>query len=363
MPPHLFTDISSHGFGHLAQAAPVLNALHARLPELRLTLRCALPEENLRARIHAPFELLPGSSDFGFAMQDAVRIDHAASAQRYRVFHADWANKVEKERRLFAALRPGLVLTDAAYLPLAGAAQAGIRSVSMCSLNWGGLFAHFYGQESWAGPILDEILAAYRAAECFLRLTPAMPMPELPRTRALAPVAALGRCRRAELCTNLGVAAEKRIVLVAYGGFDCDLHAERWPQTSGLFWLTPQAWGLQREDMGCIEHARLRFTDLLTSVDAVLTKPGYGVFTEAACNGAPVLYQRRDNWPEQDCLIEWLQQHARCREVDKACLLAGHIGRLLSEMLAAPPPPRPQPDGAEEAAELLAGWLEPPAQR
>ena len=93
MHPHLFTDISSHGFGHLAQAAPVLNALQTRLPELRLTIRCALPEEKLRSRIHGAFELIPGSSDFGFAMLDAVRIDHATSAQRYRDFHTDWPTR------------------------------------------------------------------------------------------------------------------------------------------------------------------------------------------------------------------------------------------------------------------------------
>ena len=362
MHPHLFTDISSHGFGHLAQAAPVLNALQTRLPELRLTIRCALPEEKLRSRIHGAFELIPGSSDFGFAMLDAVRIDYATSAQRYRDFHADWANKVEKERRLFAALRPDLVLTDVAYLPLAGAARAGIRSVSMCSLNWGGLFAHYYEQESWAGPILDEILAAYRSVECFLRLMPAMPMPELPRTRALAPVAALGTRRRAELCERLGVAVKKCIVLVAYGGFDCDLQAARWPQTPGLCWLIPQAWGLQRADMRSIESCGLPFTDLLASVDAVLTKPGYGTFTEATCNGTPVLYQRRDNWPEQDCLIDWLAQHGRCREVDPACFLDGRIERLLSEVLAETPPARPLPEGAAEAAELLVDWLKPQAE-
>ena len=55
------------------------------------------------------------------------------------------------------------------------------------------LFAHFFGREPWAGPIHAEILAAYRAAECFLRLTPAMAMPDLSNTRAVAPVAARAR--------------------------------------------------------------------------------------------------------------------------------------------------------------------------
>ena len=354
-PFHLFADISSHGFGHLAQVAPVLNALRVRIPDLHLTLRCALPEEKLRLRIQGEFDLIAGSSDFGFAMIDAVRIDHAASAQRYRDFHADWPFRVEKESCFLANLRPDLVLTDVAYLPLAGAARAEIRSVSMCSLNWAGLFAHFYGQESWAGAILEEILAAYRSADCFLRLTPAMTMPELPKTRSVAPVAAIGTPRRAALCHHLGCGEDARIVLVAYGGFDCDLQAERWTQIPGVFWLIPQAWALKRDDMRFIEPVGLPFTDLLASVDAVLTKPGYGTFTEAACNGVPVLYQRRDNWPEQDCLIDWLKQNNRCCEVDAACFVDRNIHFLLDGLLKQKAPCRPAPCGAVEVAELLTG--------
>ena len=45
---HLFVDISSHGFGHLAQVAPILTALRAQLPALQLTIRCGLPEAKAR---------------------------------------------------------------------------------------------------------------------------------------------------------------------------------------------------------------------------------------------------------------------------------------------------------------------------
>ena len=43
MAAHLFIDISSHGFGHLAQVAPVVGALIGQRPDLRLTLRTGLP--------------------------------------------------------------------------------------------------------------------------------------------------------------------------------------------------------------------------------------------------------------------------------------------------------------------------------
>ena len=59
---HLFVDISSHGFGHLAITAPVLNALGGLLPGLRLTIRSGVPPAKLRERIEVPFELITAAS-------------------------------------------------------------------------------------------------------------------------------------------------------------------------------------------------------------------------------------------------------------------------------------------------------------
>ena len=355
--PHLFVDISSHGFGHLAQVAPILSELAKVLPKLRLTIRCGLPLDKLRARIHADFTHIAGRSDFGFVMFDAVSIDLAATAQAYRTQHADWAQRVAAEAQQLKTLAPDLVLTDVAYLPLAGAAQAGITALSMCSLNWADLFAHFFLHEPWAKSIYAEILAAYRSADLCLRLTPAMPMPALPKQRAIAPVAALGRDRRAELRTKLACPPDEKLVLIAFGGFDKDLGAEHWPQNPGVRWLIPASWPIARPDMTPIEALGLPVTDLLRSVDAVLTKPGYGTFTEAACNGMPVLYVRRENWPEQDCLIDWLRHNARCEEISETKLKNGDLRAALTVLWQHPTPDTPHPDGAAEAASIIAGRL------
>jgi hypothetical protein len=301
---------------------------------------------------------MTGRSDFGFVMLDAVSIDLAATAQAYRTQHADWPQRVADEAALLDAVKPDLVLTDVAYLPLAGAARAGIPSLSMCSLNWADMFGHFFASEPWAADIHRQILAAYGSAEFFLRLTPAMTMSDLPRLHTIAPVAALGQDRRAELHTRLACPPEHKIVLIAFGGFDKDLNADRWPHVEGLRWLIPESWPIRRHDMSALETLGLPFTDLLRSVDAVLTKPGYGTFTEAACNGTPVLYLRREDWPEQDCLIEWLKVNARCREVSEPALMAGNLHAEMRALWQQPVPSLPEPTGAAEAAAFIAARLE-----
>ena len=358
MTSHLFVDISSHGFGHLAQVAPILNELSHRRPGVRLTVRSGLPLEKLLSRIQCDFTHRSGRSDFGFVMLDAVRIDLAATAAAYRAQHANWEQRVAAEAGLLRRIKPDLVLTDVAYLPLAAAAQAGIPSLSMCSLNWADLFAHFFGHQPWAKPIHNEMLAAYCAADCFLRLTPAMPMSDLARTRSIAPVAAIGHDRRDALLAQLSCPPGKKLVLVAFGGFTKDLSAERWPRMEGVHYLVPQSWAISRDDMTATEPLDLPFTDLLRSVDAVLTKPGYGTFTEAACNGTAVVFMRRDDWPEQDCLIEWLTLNARCLEISEAALMSGDWSAALDELWQQSLPARPRLDGVCEAANLLVELLD-----
>lgn len=343
---HLFVDISSHGFGHLAITAPVLNALAGIEPNLRLTLRSSLPEAKLRQRIHAPFELYRGSTDFGYVMIDATRIDRGASAAAYRSAHTGWERRVRSEAELLSGLHPDLVLTNVSYLPLAGAALAGIPAMSLCSLNWADLFEHFFANEDWAEPIHAQMLSAYRSAQRFLRVTPGMPMVQLDNIQPIGPIAALGQRH------DLGLSGDKA-VLVAMGGIAHHLPVDRWPRLPGVRWLVAADWKCEHPDAIAFESFGLGFTDLLRSVDAVITKPGYGTFTEAACNGTPVLYQRREDWPEQDCLIDWLTQHGRCREVGEEDLRRGDLETALAQLWESPTLPPPFPDGARQAAELI----------
>jgi len=351
--PHLVVYISGHGFGHIAQTGPVLDALRQLQPALRLTVVSGAPEFKLRQRIGGDFVLVPRAADFGFVMSDAFRIDRAASAAAYLDFHAGWEERVAAEADFLQGLDADLLLSNVAYLPLAAAERLGLPAYAMSSLNWADLFAHEFAGETWAPPLHGQMLAAYRSALSFFRLAPAMAMPDLPQGRTVDPVARLGTRQDGLLRQVLGVGQGTRLVLAALGGIATRLPAQTWPAQPDLHWLVPAAWGVARPDMSAFEPLGWDFADLLASVDAVVGKPGYGTFAEAACNGTPMLYARRPDWPEQEALIPWLQAHAVCREVEESALQAGDLGADLAALWQQPVPPRPQPRGALLVAACL----------
>ncbi len=135
-PPHLLACISGHGYGHLAQTAPVLNALRRRLPDLLLSVRSALPLPLLRARIDGPFQYLRDGSDTGMAMSSALEVKVQESAEAYQRLHRDWGLTVMREAQTLREFGADFVLANIGYLPLAGARRAGIPCAAMSSLNW-----------------------------------------------------------------------------------------------------------------------------------------------------------------------------------------------------------------------------------
>lgn len=351
--PHLLVDISAHGYGHVSQTSAVVNALANLLPQLQVTVRTATPYAFLKQRFQCEFRHILAAFDFGMKMANAVDVKIAESDAAYREFHADWALKVEREARVIGEIKPDLLLANIPYLTLAAAHQAKVPAVGMCCLHWADIYQHYCGEDSVSQGIHAQMMAAYNRADYFLQVQPAMAMPGLNNKRSINPIARLGRAQRCHIAANSNQVEGDKLVMVAMGGMEFRLPMQDWPVINGVKFIVPQEWKIKREDVMSFESLKLPFTDVLASCDAVITKPGYGTFTEAASNGVPVLYVTRRDWPEEPYLVQWLRQNTSCMEVERSSLLRGEIEDLLHQLWAQPLPSRPQATGASEAANFL----------
>ena len=362
-PPHLVVSISGHGFGHVAQTAPVLNALHQLMPQLRITVRSAVAAGHLRSRIQVPFTHLQSCGDIGMVMSSALDVCVEDSRAAYQKFHTDWDKRVAEEARILRELKAGFVLSNVGYLPLAGARLAGIPNAALCSLNWEDIYRHYCGDDAVAA----QIQACYAEADAFLRTTPGMAMHSLANLITVAPIAAVGTNRRDELNDSMKLSPGEKLVLISMGGIASRLPIECWPRIAGVRYLVQESWQANHPDAIVLESlqtknfcpgTRMDFGDLLASSDALICKPGYGSFVEATCSGVPVLYVNRPDWPESPALIEWLQQQYMCREVSRLALEQGRIEEELKEIWNAYRPKPVVPTGAQQVAEWLAEKLD-----
>lgn len=357
MPPHLLVVITPHGLGHATLAATVVNALGRRLPELRLTVQSSLPRAKLEQRFTMPFDHVEETPDFGMIQSEATAVRVEETAAAYAALHVDFAAVVAAEGERMARLGVDAVFTSISYVALAAAQARGIPAIGLSPLNWADLYRHYCGDRPEAGRIVDEMLTAYHQARVILRPEPSMPMDALENTRLIGPVARRGRDRRGELAARLGLSPEHRVGLIAFGGYEVSLPYQDWPRHPAWHWIVPVPVAHGRGDMTVWSILDMPFIDLMRSVDLALTKPGYGMFSEAGVNGTPVLYVARPDWPEAPYLVEWLESRGRCLEMSFEGLAEGALWGQLQTLFSFPDRPLVEPTGVEEAVGTLLARL------
>jgi hypothetical protein len=277
----LYVAISSHGFGHLAQTAPVVQALRRRLPGLRVMLRTGVPEKVVGRYLRHPFRLFAEPADPGMCMTGALGVDTGESHRAYLTFHREWEARVEGEVARLRELGPELVLSNVPYLVLEAASRAGIPSVAMCSLNWADIFAWCCRGMPGTEDILRTMEQAYNSADCFLQPEPSMDMPGLKNRRPVGPVARIGRDRAEELRKRLGLSGGRRIVLAMFGGVSSTMERTIWPRLSGITWLVPGKAQEGRPDVAAVESIGIPYID----GTGALPRPRVTAFPCCICPG------------------------------------------------------------------------------
>jgi len=355
--PHLLLAISGHGYGHLSQCAPVINALWRRCPELRLTVCGSLPHAVVAARLEREFSYRQAELDPVLRMFSAWEVDVPASMQVYAEFHRNRAAGLQQDLALLRESRPDLVLADIPWRILLAAQQARVPAIGLCSLNWAAVYMAYAADSRNSAAIVEEMLSGYRAARVFLAPAPALPMPELENCRAIGPIARAGTCRTAELQQRTGLPSGTRYVLVAMGGIATRLPLANWPRMAGVAWVFAGPEASSRDDIVPLDRLSMPFIDVLASSAAVLTKPGYGTYAEAVCNGIPVLTVARPDWPETRYLNDWARGHGRIAEITRAQLEQGEFADVLEQLWRQPVQPAPAAAGAQQAADIIQACL------
>jgi hypothetical protein len=354
--PHLVLDLSGHGYGHAAMSVPVLNAISRRRPRLKLTIRTTVPVQWLTDRIAGRFDVVQQQSDFGMMMANARTVLPEETLATYNCIHANWPARITAATEELAAIKPTLVVSNISYLSLAAAKHLGFPSIAFGSLNWADIFHHYCSHLPGSEKVWTEMVESYAAAEKFLQTTPCMPMPSIHNGYGVGPVAEMGFDRKPELRRRLNL-GEEILVLIAVRGMPKEFSLWNWPRLSGMRVILGPGQNFTHPDVICSAVLGVHFLDLVRSCDVLITKPGYGLITEAACNGTPVLLLPWKDWPETVGLTDWLSQHGRMLRLSDEKLSAGDFATEVHRVLALPTPPRPLPTGVSQIAEIIEAHL------
>jgi L-arabinokinase len=360
--------VSGHGFGHASRAIEVIHALLRARPEAHIVVKTAAPARLFARTLDGRCELVNLQCDAGMVQIDSLNVDTAASIRQ----------AVEFQQRV-----PALIATEAAYLrasgarvavgdipPFAAAAarSAGIPSVAIGNFTWDWIYESYRDQA--ALHLASEIRALYRLTTIALRLPMSGGFAGLDSiTHDIPFIARHSRRTQDDVRRALGLPPRGEgtpLVLVSFGGYgvagldtavlgtltdytiattDSPVSDNAIKPATGLLYISEQ----QLYDDG------LRYEDLVRGCDVVVTKPGYGIISEAIANGAALLYTSRGHFVEYDVLVGEMPRYLRAQFIEQGDLLMGNWEPALKTLLGKPAPPeKPALNGADvAAAEIL----------
>jgi hypothetical protein len=97
------------------------------------------------------------------------------------------------------------------------------------------------------------------------------------------------------------------------------------------------------------------FSDMLASVDAVISKPGYGILSDCVVNGKPLIYADRSDFLEYPILVAAVQKYLKHIHIPQDDLYRGALRRSLDAIWDRPAPDETLPyGGAGIAAHRIA---------
>ena len=273
---------SAHGFGHLTRQLAMARALP---PWVTPTVFTHAPVTVVQATLPAA-RIVPWTADVGIAQQDGLTEDLVATRARLAQVVTDEA--IDALARALEGF--DLVVVDAAPPALEAARRACVRAVAVGNFDWAWTYRHYPSLVEWA-----DRFTQWQAPHPAIALWPG---PGMHGFRSVHEVGLVGRVGRP-------ATLPERSVLVSFGGFGLDRLDQRLPRRPGLTWvLAPPMPRLERDDVLYVTD--VDYPDLVAGVDVVLTKPGYGIFAEAALAGTRVGWWPRGAFPEAPFLVDAL---------------------------------------------------------
>ncbi|MEP0775743.1 MAG: hypothetical protein HRF46_15455 [Acidobacteriota bacterium] len=347
--------VTPHGFGHAARACAVIEALAARLGDLRVELFTTTPQWFFEESLSISFGYHPCVCDVGLVQATSLEEDLAATARRLKS-EIPYAHEVIEElANAVQALGCQGVACDVSALGVAVAARAGLPSVVVENFTWDWIYSSYASQFQELGEAARYLALVLRGASRRLQTEPACAID--PRAVQAPPVWRQPRQPAADTRERLGITGGQRMVLLTMGGIPW-----RWDGVGRLrahseaVFVVPGGSEAERREGNLVllpHRTGLYHPDLVQAADVVVGKLGYSTVAEVVGMGKPFAYVPRPTFPESPVLEAYLRQRGACMAIPPhrvATLEWVGEALRLADLGGAPAAP---PDGAGMVAQVL----------
>ena len=355
--------ISGHGFGHAVRSCVVAEALAAKH---EIWMPSKVGEAFLRRNLKLPFRYRAVELDVGVVQPASMSIDFHGTLEALRSIEGRREEMVEQEADWLRETRIDRVLLDIPPLACVAARRAGIPSAVITNFTWDDIYAPYQEFADGFAEAARTLSSEYAAADHLFALPFDTPMRAFTSRTSFGLVGRRAALDRGDARRRLRFDG-RRHALLSYGGIGIgDFAPQRWD--------TPPDWalvtvggvagdhrirdGVRIVDPSELAAAGIAYADLVAAVDAVLTKPGYGITSDCIANRTPMIYSDRGLFAEYPRLVEGIRRYLPSVFLEQDRIRAGAIREALQAIGETPwPRDRIEPLSPGDIRQGLAAFL------
>lgn len=319
--------VSAHGYGHGVRSCDIIRALNRLYPRLHVDVISSLPPGFLFNRISSTQNSIrPSSFDVGMVQKDSIQVDVPATLNRLERLYDCGDDLIAQEVEYLKDRNVALTVVDIPAIPLEAAAVAGIPRMAVGNFGWDWIYSDFIAQDDRWKRIVDRIQKSYIKTDLLLRLPFSEAMNAFPEIEDIPLVASPGTSRRDEMAGLLSCDAGKKWILVSFTSLNWNEEAldrvecikdYEFISVDPLTWKSGNIHTVNREDVS--------FSDIVASVDAVLSKPGFGILSDCVVNRKPLIYADRSDFAEYLILESAIKKYLKHVHIPTEALYRGDL--------------------------------------
>ncbi|MDB9523860.1 glycosyl transferase [Dolichospermum circinale CS-1225] len=295
--PIIYIAITNHGFGHATRTASIANTIQKLCPEALLILVTTAPRWLLESYIEGDFILRQRAFDLGVIQIDRLIMDKPATLEKLREIRKNHKSLIASEVNFIRQNRVNSILADIPFLAAGFADAANIPCWMIGNFGWDLIYRDWGGEFT---EIADWISNWYAKSNRLFRLPFHESMSAFPHITDVGLTGGSPRFSIDELRSNWGInTPPEKTILLTFGGYGVQqipyTNISRFPdwQFITFDFLAPDLPNLIK-----VTNRQYRPVDFMPICGRIISKPGYGTFSEATLLDVPVVTIPRDDFAE-----------------------------------------------------------------
>ncbi|MBD2450360.1 glycosyl transferase [Nostoc sp. FACHB-152] len=347
--PILYVAITNHGFGHATRTASVAATIQKLCPDLLLIMVTTAPRWLLESYIEGDFIHRPRAFDLGVVQADSLTMDKAATLEKLLDIKKRQNSLIASEVNFIRQNRVDLILADIPFLTPLFAKAAGIPCWMMSNFGWDFIY------KDWGGEfiaIADWISECYSKCDRLFRLPFHEPMQAFQDITDVGLTGGSPRYPNDELRSTWGITAQQeKTILLTFGGLGLQqIPYENLQNFPDWQFITFDKSAPDFTNLVKVNESKYRPVDFMPICGRVISKPGYGTFSEATRWETPLVTIPRDDFAEASYLLEGITNYNYHQIVTPAEFFEGDWNFLHK----LPQPPRQTQPIAKDGNEAIA---------